>query len=260
MIDYDDDNLYETYEPQVGEMYAEGTVYKFRHVPSDWQKAWYVAEVVKPNNPEYIYRRPKPSKKEVPMSIPEGWRVLGDDEVIQKGDKRADKDEAPGTYLACIATIGMTVAEAREAYPFILHIIREIEVPTPVTTTPNVPRTAVQRTERDALKAADESGAIKAWYSGKPVQVRSLCTPNAGWDVYTGEHPSFTNEYWEWRPAPAEPPKAVKLDCRPVSEPPEVGASVLAWDGDDWMWIRWQASEARYYTHWAPQPLAPEAE
>lgn len=256
MIDYDDDNLYETYVPQVGEMYAEGTVYKSRG-GGPWLDST-IMRVENPENDKFTYRRPKPSKKEVPMSIPEGWRVLrvlGDDEVIQKGDKRQDNDDAPGYYRPCMYTVGMTVEAAKEDYNFIDHVIREIGVPTPVTTTPTVP----QRTERDALKAADESGAIKAWYSGKPVQVHIL-SGSSPWETYAGEYPNFMNENLEWRPAPAEPPKAVKLDYRPVSEPPVKGTKVLAFHEGDWIWLEWYTGAEMHYTHWAPQPLAPEAE
>jgi hypothetical protein len=187
MIDYDDDNLYETYEPQVGEMYAEGG-YRSRN-GVEWYETT-VMPVYNPHNNTYIYRRLKPTKKEAPMSIP-------------------------------------------------------------------------PRTERDALKAADESGATKAWYSGKPVQYRFLDAIPTCWVLYAGSsYPNFCCDLLEWSPAPAVPPKAVKLDCRPVSEPPEIGTEVLGYSTGDatWLYLEWYNGAEGCYTHWAPQPLAPEAE
>lgn len=252
MVDYEDDNLYETYVPQVGEVYAEGTAYKKRlHNSRGWRRMAPNTTVMKSEPEKFIYRRPKLTKKEVPMSIPEGWRVLGDDEVIKEGDERHDVDRSPCHYTQCISTPGMTVRAAKDFYTFIDHIIREVEAPVDTDL----------RTERDAVRAADESGAIKAWYSGKPVQYRVLDTLNGEWHMYGHSPPDFTHTGIEWRPAPAEPPKPAKLDCRTGSEPPKIGDMVFGYSiaVGYWLSISWYAGAESQYTHWAPLPLPPEA-
>jgi hypothetical protein len=107
------------------------------------------------------------------------------------------------------------------------------------------------------MREARESGAVEAWERGEPIQYQDF----GEWCNYmasSAESPAFTAVCYHWRPKRAEPPKPVALDWRPVSEPPENGDVVVAWDGKDWVWEHWDKDSASLFKAWAPQPLPPE--
>lgn len=61
-------------------------------------------------------------------SVPKGWRILGEDEVISRGDKRIDKGN--GQILSGTCYFGRTVASARASFSPVWNYVRKLE-PTP---------------------------------------------------------------------------------------------------------------------------------
>jgi hypothetical protein len=62
---YDDDSVWETYEPEIGTVYSDATVYRYRDYPeSQWRKMPPEATVRNPEPSSFIYRRRKQAKPE----------------------------------------------------------------------------------------------------------------------------------------------------------------------------------------------------
>ena len=119
------------------------------------------------------------------------------------------------------------------------------------------PEPSKPRTPQQAMREARESGAVEAWENGRPIEWR--LERDARWDEFNDSGlPNFHAFGIHWRPKASEPPKPVALDCRPVSEPPEKGDEVFAWDGEIWHYDYWDDKSPGLFHFWAPMPLPPE--